>query len=220
MDWGFSNRSKKFNKRRDSLVQSLRKKGIEDERVLGAIAKVPRHKMIDSALEDRAYEDTALPIGKGQTISQPYTVAVQTELLALSAGDKVLEIGTGSGYQAAVLYHMGLEVYSVERIKRLYEHARAMLEKLDCEVALKLGDGTNGWRAYAPYDGIVVTAGAPDIPESLMYQLTIGGNLVVPVGDRNKQQMIRITRTDTEDFEREAFSHFKFVPLIGEKGWE
>jgi len=220
MNWGFANDSKKFKKRRESLVQSLRKKGIEDKRVLDAIAKVPRHQMVDSALEERAYKDTALPIGKGQTISQPYTVAVQTELLELSPGEKVLEIGTGSGYQAAVLYNMGVKVYSIERIKRLYEHARDMLEKLEYDVELKLGDGTKGWRAYAPYDGIVVTAGAPNVPESLIYQLTIGGHLVVPVGDRNKQQMIRVTRTDTEEFDKQSFSHFKFVPLVGEKGWE
>jgi len=219
MNFGFGNSNKKFTKRRDALVDKLRSKGIEDERVLEAIGRVSRHQMIDSALENRAYEDTALPIGKNQTISQPYTVAVQTELMGLSPGERVLEIGTGSGYQAAVLCEMGVDVYTVERVKELYERARDMLRSMDYDVTIKLGDGTKGWRAYAPYDGIVVTAGAPAIPSQLTKQLTIGGQLVVPVGNRDKQSMVRVTRTDEDSFKREEFAHFKFVPLIGEGGW-
>jgi len=219
MNFGFGNSNKKFTKRRDALVDKLRSKGIKDERVLEAIGRVPRHEMIDSALENRAYEDTALPIGKNQTISQPYTVAVQTELMGLSPGERVLEIGTGSGYQAAVLCEMGVDVYTVERVKELYERARDMLRSMDYDVTIKLGDGTKGWRAYAPYDGIVVTAGAPAVPSQLTKQLTIGGQLVVPVGNRDKQSMVRITRTDEDGFKKEEFAHFKFVPLIGEGGW-
>ena len=219
MTFGFGNSNKKFANRRGALVDKLRSKGIKDERVLAAIGRVPRHEMIDSALENRAYEDTALPIGKNQTISQPYTVAVQTELMGLSPGERVLEIGSGSGYQSAVLCEIGVDVFTIERVKHLYERARDMLRSMDYNVTIKLGDGTKGWRAYAPYDGIVVTAGAPAIPTELTRQLTIGGQLVVPVGDRDKQKMIRVTRTGEDEFEKESFSHFKFVPLIGEGGW-
>jgi len=219
MNFGFGSGNRKFARRREALVEKLRDKGIEDKRVLDAIGRVERHKMIDSALEDKAYKDTALPIGKGQTISQPYTVAVQTELLALSPGEKVLEIGTGSGYQAAILCEMGIQVYSVERVKELYEHTSTLLRKLGYKVTLKLGDGSKGWSAYAPYDGIVVTAGAPAIPEELARQLTIGGHLVIPVGNKEKQCMVRVIREEKNKFDRHEFADFKFVPLLGKKGW-
>ena len=215
-----SQHNRKFITRRKELVESLRKKGIQDEDVLSAINRVPRHLFIDTALENRAYEDNALPIGMGQTISQPYTVAAQTELLSVSKGIKVLEIGTGSGYQAAILCEMGAEVYSVERHRELYERAKMLLNKLGYRVQLKLGDGSKGWGAYAPYDRIVVTAGAPVVPEELKEQLSVGGNLVIPVGAEHSQTMTRITRVSEDEFEEEQFKHFKFVPLIGEQGWD
>lgn len=217
--WGSERNNLKFRQRRRRLVEKLREKGIEDERVLEVFGRVPRHRFVDTALEDRAYEDTALPIGKRQTISQPYTVARQTELLKIMPGDKVLEIGTGSGYQAAILHELGAEVYSVERHKELYERARSILRDLGCHVQLKLGDGTLGWSAYGPYDAIVVTAGAPEVPTVLLDQLMVNGRLVVPVGDSSKQEMVRVTKVREDEFEEERFSHFKFVPLIGEKGW-
>lgn len=202
------------------LVKIIEEKGITDKNVLQAVQSVPRHIFVDTAFENRAYEDSALPIGNGQTISQPYTVAAQTELLEVEKGDKILEIGTGSGYQAAILCQMGADVYSVERHEKLYQNAKETLQELGYRPHLKLGDGTLGWSAYAPYDGIVVTAGAPVVPEDLKQQLNIGGKLVVPVGDQKSQVMIRITRTGENEFKEERFSHFKFVPLIGEKGWD
>ena len=209
----------KFKRQRQGLVNSLYEKGIRDELVLSAINSVPRHKFIDSALHMRAYEDTALPIELGQTISQPFTVAVKTEMLELKPGDKVLEIGTGSGYQAAVLCEMGAEVYSVERHRGLYERSRTLLADLGYRATLKCDDGTLGWSAYAPYNAIIVTAGAPLIPNNLKQQLSNGGRLVIPVGDSEKQLMYRIVRVSEDEFEEERFEHFRFVPLIGKKGW-
>lgn len=208
-----------FNKRRMALVEQLSKKGIRDERLLKALGEVKRHLFVDTALGNRAYEDTALPIEMGQTISQPFTVAKQTELLQVEPSDKVLEIGTGSGYQAAILCAMGAQVYSVERHQMLYERSREILQKLGYRTTLKCDDGTLGWSAYAPYNAIVVTAGAPVIPEALKKQLDLGGRLVVPVGDEEKQAMYRITRIDEDHFQEERFSIFKFVPLIGQQGW-
>lgn len=212
--------NRKHVQRRKELVEGIRKKGIRDIEVLKAIEAIPRHLFVDTALEKRAYEDTALPIGNGQTISQPYTVAAQTELMELQSGGKVLEIGTGSGYQAAILCHLGADVYSVERHEKLYHNAREILNELGYRPKLKLGDGTLGWSAYAPYDGIVVTAGAPVVPEDLIQQLNIGGRLVVPVGDQKSQTMVRITRVSEDSYEEEHLQSFKFVPLIGEKGWD
>ncbi|CAN5411421.1 protein-L-isoaspartate(D-aspartate) O-methyltransferase [soil metagenome] len=206
--------------RRKKLVEEIRRKGIRDTRVLQAIENTPRHLFVDSALENRAYEDSALPISCGQTISQPYTVAAQTELLEIEEGDKVLEIGTGSGYQAAILSYLGAKVYSVERHEPLYLSARAILKELGYRPNLKCGDGTVGWSAYAPYDGIVVTAGAPVVPEDLIKQLSVGGRLIVPVGDQKVQTMTRITRVSDNEFKQEQLKQYKFVPLIGEKGWD
>lgn len=211
---------RKFKQRRKRLVEKLKDKGIKDQLVLDAIGAIPRHEMVDTALESKAYHDTALPIGKGQTISQPFTVARQTELLEVEPGDKILEVGTGSGYQAAILCEMGADVYSVERHRELYERAREMLKSMGYKVMLKCGDGTQGWSAYAPYDGIVVTAGAPVVPEELKKQLSIGGILVVPVGDSEKQIMVKIHRMDEDEYQEEHLSAFKFVPLIGKGGWE
>lgn len=210
---------RRFVRPRKQLVEVLKKKGIKDERVLMAIGKIPRHKLIDTALHSKAYNDTALPIGMGQTISQPYTVAAQTELLAIEPGDKVLEIGTGSGYQCMILCELGAEVYSVERHKELYHRAKEALKEFGYKAMLKVGDGTLGWSTYAPYDGIVVTAGAPVVPDDLVQQLSVGGRLVIPVGDDEKQMMLRITRVSENEYEREELADFKFVPLIGEKGW-
>jgi protein-L-isoaspartate(D-aspartate) O-methyltransferase len=212
--------SLKFKQRRQGLVDKLRKKGIKNERVLDAINHVPRHVFIDTALEDRAYKDSALPIGMGQTISQPYTVARQTELLEVFPGEKVLEIGTGSGYQAAILSELGAKVYSVERHKKLYEKAQDVLRELGYSIQMKLGDGTLGWSAYGPYDAIVVTAGAPVLPEDLVQQLNVNGRLVVPVGNDKKQEMIRVLKVRENEFEQERYRDFKFVPLVGEKGWK
>ena len=209
-----------FNKRRKVLVEELASRGIRDQRVLQAFETVPRHLFIDTALSNRAYEDTALPIEMGQTISQPFTVAKQTELMEVEPGDKVLEIGTGSGYQAAILCEMGAKVFSIERHHLLYDRSREILNKLGYRPTLKCGDGTLGWAAYAPYMSIVVTAGAPIIPETLKSQLDMGGRLVVPVGDEEKQIMYRVTRLGEDDFEEEKFSIFKFVPLIGKQGWQ
>ncbi len=208
-----------FNKRRKVLVEELASRGIRDDRVLKAFEAVPRHLFIDTALNHRAYEDTALPIEMGQTISQPFTVAKQTELMEVEPGDKVLEIGTGSGYQAAILCEMGAKVFSIERHHMLYDRSRQILNRLGYRPTLKCGDGTLGWSAYAPYMSIVVTAGAPVVPETLKMQLDMGGRLVVPVGDEEKQVMYRITRLGEDDFEEEKFSIFKFVPLIGRQGW-
>ncbi|NBC26945.1 MAG: protein-L-isoaspartate(D-aspartate) O-methyltransferase [Bacteroidetes bacterium] len=212
--------NRKFLNRRKKLVEKIRKKGISDESVLQAIESIPRHLFIDSALENRAYEDSALPISCGQTISQPYTVAAQTELLDVSTGDKILEIGTGSGYQAAILCYLGCDVYSVERHEPLYLSARHILRDLGFRPHLKCGDGSLGWSAYAPYDGIVVTAGAPVVPEDLIKQLAVGGTLIVPVGDQKVQTMTQITRVSKEEFEEKQLRQFKFVPLIGKKGWD
>lgn len=209
-----------FKKRRAKLVEELKRKGIGTESVLSAIGRVKRHKFVDTALQRRAYEDTALPIPLGQTISQPYTVARQTEMLEVNPGDKVLEIGTGSGYQAAVLCEMKAQVYSVERHRKLYERAKDTLAMLGYRAMLKCDDGTLGWSAYAPYDAVVVTAGAPVIPETLKAQLAIGGRLVIPVGGSEHQDMYRITRISEDEFREEQFANFKFVPLIGKKGWE
>jgi protein-L-isoaspartate(D-aspartate) O-methyltransferase len=211
---------RRFARPRKKLVDLLREKGIVDERVLMAIGKIPRHELIDTGLHHKAYEDTALPIGMGQTISQPYTVARQTELLEIEKGDKILEIGTGSGYQCMVLCEMGANVYSVERHEELYHRAKQALQNQGYRAMLKAGDGTLGWNTYAPYDGIVVTAGAPVVPQDLIAQLNLGGRLVIPVGDDQKQVMLRIVRISDSEYKQEELDNFKFVPLIGEKGWK
>jgi len=209
----------KFTAPRARLVAELKDKGIADERVLKAVGTVPRERFIDSALAHRAYEDTALPIGLKQTISQPYTVARQSELMELAPGEKVLEIGTGSGYQCAILCEMGQKVFSVERHDELYRKSGDLIRALGYRAELKCGDGTLGWSAYAPYDAIVVTAGAPVVPDALLQQLVIGGRLVIPVGDQSTQAMLRLRRVSATDFEEERFDGFKFVPLIGKDGW-
>ena len=220
-----SRSSSPFHRRRQRLVDQLRERGIQDERVLEAIGRVPRHRFVQPAFRSRAYADEALPIGMNQTISQPFTVAYQTSLLDVRPSDRVLEVGTGSGYQAAVLCEMGARVFSIERHEPLLERTKARLKTLGYRVVAKHGDGTNGWPAFAPYDGIVVTAAAPSVPDALLEQLRVpgdthsGGRLVIPVGSESGQQMNRIRRTGTgpHDYEREDFHSFRFVPLVSDE---
>jgi len=200
---------------RERLIQRLREKGIRDERVLEAMRSVPRHLFIDEALASRAYEDTALPIGNGQTISQPYIVALMTEaMLAGGRPGKVLEVGTGSGYQTAVLSPLVDEVYSVERIEPLMKQARRRLHELGCRnVQIRLSDGSWGWKEYAPYDAIIVTAAPMEVPKSLLEQLAPGGRLVIPVGDSTMQELRLIQHTDN-GFTSERLVLVNFVPLV------
>jgi protein-L-isoaspartate(D-aspartate) O-methyltransferase len=204
---------------RNKLVKVLENKGITDNRVLAAVAKVPRHFFFETALLDHAYQDKAFPIGEGQTISQPFTVAFQTEKLDLRPGDKVLEIGTGSGYQACVLLEMGAKVYTIEYNRILFERTRDFLPTIGYKPFFFHGDGSKGLPQKAPFDKIIVTAGAPIVPDPLLEQLAEGGIIVIPVGDREKQIMLRIRRVGGR-FIKEEFSNFAFVPLLGEKGWE
>ncbi|HNU41921.1 MAG: protein-L-isoaspartate O-methyltransferase [Bacteroidetes bacterium OLB12] len=204
---------------RNKLVKKLREKGISNEGVLSAIGKVPRHAFFDDALLIHAYEDKAFPIGEGQTISQPYTVAFQTEKLNIKAGDKVLEIGTGSGYQAAILLELGAKVYTIEYNKKLYERTRDFLPTLGYKPFFFYGDGSKGIPAKAPYDKIIVTAGAPVVPAALTDQLNENGILIIPVGDRETQKMLRITKVNGK-LKQETFDNFAFVPLLGEQGWK
>jgi protein-L-isoaspartate(D-aspartate) O-methyltransferase len=203
---------------RNKLVKKLREKGIKDERVLTAISIVPRHVFFENALLEHAYQDKAFPIGEGQTISQPFTVAFQSEKLEIRPGDKVLEIGTGSGYQACVLLAMGAKVYTIEYNRNLYERTREFLPEMGYKPFFFHGDGSKGIPAKAPYDKIIVTAGAPVVPTALTDQLAEGGILVIPVGNREKQMMLRI-RKQKGNLISEEFDYFAFVPLLGEDGW-
>ena len=205
---------------RSELAESLRIKGIKNEVVLDAIKNVERHVFIPDVIGWHAYKDTALPIGHGQTISQPYTVAVMTEQLKLEKNSKVLEIGTGSGYQAAVLLHMGYKVFSIERNFEIYQRTQTLFDKLGLRAALRCADGTLGWEEFAPYDGIIVTAGGPDIPFNLKRQLAVGGRMVIPVGNRKSQTMKTILKISDDEFEVEDIPNFTFVPLIGKQGWK
>lgn len=209
-----------YKLQRHELVQNLRLKGISDEAVLQAISKVEREKFVQSVMKPNAYKDIALPIGQGQTISQPYTIAIMTEALQIKKGDKVLEIGTGSGYQAAVLFEMGAKVYSIERNIDIYNQVLKKFEKLGVRVHCKCGDGTLGWDAYSPFDKIIVTAGAPNIPEALKKQLAINGKMVIPVGTMSSQTLKVLTKKEENEFEIEEIPQFAFVPLIGREGWK
>lgn len=209
----------KHKGKRKSLVKTIQEKGIVDVPVLTAIGTVPRHNFFDPAFLEHAYQDKAFPIGEGQTISQPYTVAFQTQLLNISPGEKVLEIGTGSGYQACILLELGANVFSIEYNRNLYERTRKFLPKMGYKPYLSCGDGTKGWPSQAPFDKILVTAGAPSIPEELIAQLKIGGMLVIPVGSKERQKMVRLTRQSDQKILKEDFNYFAFVPLLGEKGW-
>jgi protein-L-isoaspartate(D-aspartate) O-methyltransferase len=202
---------------RNQLVKALQLKGIKDVNVLEAIKKVPRHLFLNSSFENYAYQDKAFPIGAGQTISQPYTVAFQSELLQIKKDHKVLEIGTGSGYQTAVLCMMGAKVYSVERQNELFKQTSVLLPKLGIRPKhLTFGDGYKGLPTYAPFDSIIVTAGAPLIPQPLMAQLKIGGRLVIPLGDE-VQVMTLLIRINETQFEKHELGEFRFVPLLEDK---
>lgn len=203
---------------RNKLVGTLRKKGIKDERVLAAIGKVPRHFFFDDALLEHAYQDKAFPIGEGQTISQPYTVAFQTEKLEVRPGDRVLEVGTGSGYQACVLLELDTRVFTIEYNRNLYDKVRTFLPSIGYRPTFFFGDGSKGLPSRAPFDRIVVTAGAPVVPPALTEQLAEGGILVIPVGDRERQQML-VIRKQNGKLEEKRYDMFAFVPLRGAEGW-
>ena len=213
----------RFKKQRFKMVDvQIRARGINDHGVLAAMEKIPRHLFVDNGLIDQAYNDSPLPIGERQTISQPYMVAIMTEALLLTRKEKILELGTGSGYQTAILAELAGHVFSVERIASLAANARKILDYLHCfNVAIRVGDGTYGWREEAPFDGIIVTAGAPRIPKILVEQLAIGGRLVIPIGGRMSQELFRITRLSEEvtDIKKEPLGGCRFVDLIGEHGW-
>ncbi len=199
---------------RKQLINTLRERGIRDEGVLEAMLQLPRHFFLDKAFEEWAYQDKPFPIGKEQTISQPYTVAYQTSLLNVRKRDKVLEVGTGSGYQAAVLALLGARVYTVERQELLHKRAKAILQRLKLgNIRCYLRDGYKGLPEFAPFDAIIVTAGATEIPKALLEQLRVGGRLVIPVGT-DAQRMKRITRISEEEYETEDFADFRFVPFL------
>lgn len=200
---------------RKQLIAEIREKGIDDERVLKAMEALPRHLFMEQAFEDWAYQDKAFPIGSDQTISQPYTVAYMTSLLDVHRRDKVMEIGTGSGYQAALLHLLGARVFTIERQEALYLRTRELFRKLGMKgIRCFYRDGTKGLPEHAPFDRILITAGAPEFPENLLRQLRTGGLMVVPVG-RESQTMYRITRTGEDEFEKEKFDRFRFVPFLG-----
>lgn len=204
---------------RNKLVEKLRQKGIKDERVLAAVQKVPRHVFFDEALLIHAYEDKAFPIGEGQTISQPFTVAFQTEKLEIKPTDKVLEIGTGSGYQACVLMELGVKLYTIEYNRKLFERTRDFLPIMGYQPFFIHGDGSKGLPTKAPFEKILVTAGAPVVPQALIDQLSEDGILVIPVGNREKQIMLKIRKRKNK-IEKEEYANFAFVPLLGESGWK
>ncbi len=208
-----------FDADRDDMIALIRDRGITDTRILRAMASIDRHVFVPEPFTSRAYEDCALPIGKGQTISQPYTVAFMTQALGVKDGDKVLEIGTGSGYQAVVLSSMGARVFSIERNPDLHAAARKLIDRLGHRIATKCGDGTVGWSEFAPFDGIIVTAGAPTIPRPLLKQLVDGGKMVIPVGDLENQTLVVVTRRG-DQFDRREVEGFRFVPLVGKMGWD
>ena len=205
----------KFKGLCSKLIIELKSKGIKDQKVLDAISVTPRHLLFDPVFRDKfAYQDIAFPIGENQTISQPYTVAFQTELLAVSRGSKVLEIGTGSGYQTAVLCQLGAKVFSIERHKSLFKNAKLFLNQNNYRAQLFFGDGFIGKKVFAPYDRIIVTCGAPFVPNDLKSQLKVGGRMVIPVGEGEVQQMKLVQRLNEDDFKETNFGDFRFVPML------
>ena len=215
------NESLKYERQREEMVRSqIEARGIKDPRVLAAFRKVPRHLFVSEALRDQAYGDYPLPIGEQQTISQPYIVAEMTQALELDKDDRVLEIGTGSGYQAAILAQIVYRVYTIERIRSLHMQARALFDKLRYHnIVTRYGDGTKGWEKESPFNAIIVTAGAPEIPEVLVNQLVQGGRLVVPVGNQHTQELIKIDRTKNS-YQQTNLGGCRFVKLVGEHGWK
>lgn len=209
-----------FEIERKELVEILKKRGISDPRVLEAFNNVERHQFVPDIMKQHAYNDVALPIGYGQTISQPYTVAFMTQALNPKPQQKILEIGTGSGFQAAIINYLGARVFTIERNFELYNIALKTFDKLGLRIAARCSDGTIGWDEFAPYDGIIVTAGGPTIPENLKKQLAINGKMIIPVGDKKSQTMKIITKISSDDFKTEENPYFAFVPLIGKEGWK
>lgn len=209
-----------YEKERQELVDKLSENGINDIYVLKAIGEVERHLFVPEAMIIHAYKDIALPIGYSQTISQPYTVAFMTQALKVKPDNKILEIGTGSGYQAALLFRMGAKVFSIERQFEIYDRTQKLFDKLEIRVHTKCGDGTIGWEEFSPYDGIIVTAGSPNIPKSLLKQLAISGRLVIPVGDKISQKLKVVTKISENEFNIIDIPEFVFVPLIGKEGWK
>ena len=209
-----------FRGARRRLVETLQGAGIRDLAVLRAVDLTPRHLFVPTGVRHRAYEDSALPIGNGQTISQPSVHAKYLELLGLSGKEKVLEVGTGSGYQTVLLSHLAAQVFSIERVSALYDKARDILRQLDVRnVSLSLGDGTIGWREYAPYDAILVSAGAPNVPQPLVDQLAEGGKLLIPLGTKDEQLLVSIERHNGTIVRRDI-APVRFVPLLGTHGWQ
>ena len=215
---------RRYNRQRTRMINTqLTGRGISDERVLKTMAAVPRHLFVDEGLQDQAYSDSPLPIGSRQTISQPYIVALMTESLGLKGTEKVLEIGTGCGYQTAILAGLAERVFSIERIASLAFRAQRTLDSLHYyNILIRVGDGTYGWSEEAPFDAIITTAGSPEIPETLTGQLVVGGRLIIPVGDRSSQTLVKVTRLSEEpgDFRTEDICGCRFVALIGEHGWK
>ena len=207
----------KHKGKRKILIESLKEMGIWDERILKAFESVPRHYFLDFAFDEQAYTNMAFQIGSGQTISHPFTVAFQTQLLELSKGDKVLEIGSGSGFQTCILSALGTKVYSIERHKELHRNAKAMVDYFRFSARMFFGDGYQGKKAYAPYDRILVTCGAPELPNELISQLKNGGILVIPVGDGKEQKMLKIRKDEEGVLTQEEFGTFKFVPMLERK---
>jgi protein-L-isoaspartate(D-aspartate) O-methyltransferase len=209
-----------YDRKRRQLVERIRRKGIDDPRVLAALSRVPRDAFVPEPIRSRAYDDTALPIGYGQTISQPSLQALYLQTLRIGPDDRVLEIGAGSGYQTALLAEIAGNVYAVERLPELTQRAREVLDDLGYRnIALVTKDGTVGWSKYAPYDAILVAAASPDVPDTLVDQLTPGGRLLIPVGDRTTQDLILIRMTEEGEVERRSVTQCVFVPLIGRFGW-
>lgn len=209
-----------FEREREELVEILKNKGITNKRVLDAFLKVERHLFVPDIMKQHAYKDVALPIGLGQTISQPYTVAYMTQALDPQPQQKILEIGTGSGYQAAILSQMGARVFTIERHHDLYNSAMKIFDKMNLRIAARCSDGTLGWQEFSPYDGIIVTAGGPSVPVNLKKQLAESGKLVIPVGDKKVQSLQIITKISQDEFQMREVPYFAFVPLIGREGWK
>ena len=213
-------RMRNYRHQREKMVEvQLRKRGIKDERVLKVFEEVERHRFVEESLIDRAYDDSPLPIGKKQTISQPYIVALMSQALELKGDERVLEIGTGSGYQAYILSNLARQVFSIERHAELAQRARSIFESIDVHnIAIRIGDGTIGWKDYAPFDGIIVTAAAPKLRKPLFDQLWEGGKIAVPIGNEKKQTLYLFTKKG-EDHSKEQLCPCTFVPLIGKEGW-
>jgi len=209
-----------FEQRKLQMIERLRKRGIKDEAVLAAMQKINRHSFISAGLEIQSYDETSLPIGYGQTISHPYTVAVMTQALNVKKGERILEIGTGSGYQAAILCELGADVYTIEKVAALAKISKQRLEKEGYFFKMRVGDGTIGWQTYAPFDAVIVTAGAPVVPDNMIDQLADGGRLIIPVGDQDQQLLTLYLKENSNSLKKLEIETLNFVPLLGRKGWQ